>query len=90
MTRLGASAPERADQPNGIEFGVNKERELTAAWRIVVVTDMVKLRKLTRHLITISPDPSAEASVAKKWVIGTNVRFRTFFGVQNRTKFCHF
>ena len=47
---------------------------------VSMVTVMVKYRKLTWELITISPDPSRGASIANKWVIGATVGFRTFWG----------
>jgi len=52
-----------------------------------VMTEMVKLRKLTGELITISPNPSAEAIVENKVDIGNNVRSRTFLGQKTLTKF---
>jgi len=51
-----------------------------------IVTVMVQQIKLTRGLIAIFPDPSARARVADKGVSQKCVRFRAFFGVQNRTK----
>jgi len=51
-----------------------------------MVTDMVKVRKLTRDLVANFPRLAARSRVANKWDIGNSVRFRALLAVQNWTE----
>jgi len=51
-----------------------------------MVTDVVQQRKSTRIRVANFPELGARASAANKTVSQEKVRFRAFFGVQNRAE----
>jgi len=74
--------PARGQGSNETTAGGNQPPEFERGAGAGMVTDMVKVRKLTWDILANFPDPSARACAANKGVSQESVRFRAFLRVQ--------
>ncbi len=74
----------KADYPRGTTARVNRAREFLDATRDGAVTDMVKVRKLTKNVITFYGYPSAEVILQIKDLFEIKPVLRPFFATKSR------
>ncbi len=93
MTELPIAAHEQGYYSRGITARVQRPRQFGCGIGNRIVTDMVKLIKLTKDLVANFPGHSADMSLQINELFEIKPVWRPFFRgkiVPNRDKFCHF
>jgi len=93
MTELPIAAHGQGYYSRGVTAGVKRPRQFGCGIGNRIVTDMVKLIKLTKDLVANFPGPSADLALQTNELSEIKLVWRPFFRgkiVPNRDKFCHF